>query len=124
MDAKETRDERAIRLGHPSYVWRSGQDRRLAMIEEHAPLLGKRVLDVGCGLGAYVAKMAPRCKAAYGVDIDEQKIYGPGSAKSFAYELEWGSSSAATGTFYVRSGGERAEDKFYVAPPPDKCQNF
>jgi hypothetical protein len=57
-------------------------------------------------------------------DIDEQQIYGPGSNKSFTYELDWGSSAAATGTFYVRSGGERAEEKFYVAPPADKCQNF
>jgi hypothetical protein len=55
-------------------------------------------------------------------DIDEQKIYGPGNAKSFTYELTWGAGSAATGTFYVRSGGVRAEDKFYVKNPD--CSGF
>jgi hypothetical protein len=55
-------------------------------------------------------------------DIDEQKIYGPGSDKSFTYELTWGAKAAATGTFYVKSGSGRAEDKFYVARPD--CSGF
>ena len=42
----------AIR-GEPSYVWRSGQERRLAMIARSADLRGD-ILDVGCGLGAYL----------------------------------------------------------------------
>ena len=50
-------DHKAIALGHPSYVWRFGQDRRLALIRRYAPLEGKRILDVGCGLGTYVKKM-------------------------------------------------------------------
>ena len=67
-------DEKAIYLGHPSYVWRSGQDRRLDMIQEHAPLEGARVLDIGCGVGAYVSKMAPLSRAAFGIDVDEAKV--------------------------------------------------
>ena len=35
-------DEKAITLGHPSYVWRFGQDRRLAMIARYAPLQDRR----------------------------------------------------------------------------------
>ena len=54
-------------------------------------------------------------------DIDTQQIYGPGTAKSFVYELDWGT-SAATGTFYVTSGGERAESKFWVKAPD--CSGF
>jgi hypothetical protein len=54
-------------------------------------------------------------------DIDEQKIYGPGNAKSFTYELTWGTSDA-TGTLYVKSGGARAEAKFYVKQPD--CSGF
>ena len=53
MDSKD----KAITLGHPSYVWRFGQDRRLDLIHHYAELTGKRILDVGCGLGAYVRKM-------------------------------------------------------------------
>jgi hypothetical protein len=55
-------------------------------------------------------------------DIDTQRIYGPGNAKSFAYALTWGADSAATGTFYVWSGDQRAEKKFYVQNPD--CSGF
>jgi SAM-dependent methyltransferase len=69
-----TADERAINLGRPSYVWRFGQDRRLDLIQHYAPLEGKRVLDVGCGLGAYVRKMRSFSPDVYGVDIDPDKV--------------------------------------------------
>jgi hypothetical protein len=51
-------------------------------------------------------------------DIDEQRIYGPGPQTTIEYELTWGAGASAVGTFYVRSGGERVESKFYV-PNPD-----
>src|SRR5712692_7771989 len=44
----------AARLGNPSYVWRFGQDRRLDLIERYVTLAGRRVLDLGCGVGEYV----------------------------------------------------------------------
>lgn len=43
----------AATRGEPSYVWRSGQERRLAMINRWAPLKDRRVLEVGCGMGMY-----------------------------------------------------------------------
>ena len=49
-------DVKAIRLGHPSYVWRSGQDRRLHQIRQYVQLEGRRILDIGCGVGMYVDK--------------------------------------------------------------------
>ena len=67
-------DEKDIYLGHPSYVWRSGQDRRLDMIQRHAPLAGMCVLDIGCGVGAYVSKMAAQSASAFGIDVDEEKV--------------------------------------------------
>jgi SAM-dependent methyltransferase len=67
-------DVKAISLGHPSYVWRFGQDRRLALIQRYAPLKDKRVLDVGCGLGTYVRKLLAFSRDTYGVDIDPQKV--------------------------------------------------
>jgi SAM-dependent methyltransferase len=45
-------DKAALR-GEPGYVWRSGQERRLAMIQEWTDLSG-RLLDNGCGLGTYL----------------------------------------------------------------------
>jgi SAM-dependent methyltransferase len=67
-------DDKAITLGHPSYVWRFGQDRRLALICRYAPLEGQRILDVGCGLGMYVKKMRAFSQEVYGVDVDPEKV--------------------------------------------------
>jgi SAM-dependent methyltransferase len=54
--------ELAAARGEPSYVWRSGQERRLAMIVAAAPAIGQggRVLEAGCGLGAYIGQIARR----------------------------------------------------------------
>ena len=65
---------KAIALGHPSYVWRFGQDRRLAMIEHYAPLQGRRILDVGCGVGMYVRAFRRYSDEVYGIDVDADKI--------------------------------------------------
>lgn len=73
MDLSLTEDK-AITLGHPSYVWRRGQDRRLDLIRKYVPLENKRILDVGCGLGMYVEKFRRFSSEVYGVDIDQDKI--------------------------------------------------
>jgi SAM-dependent methyltransferase len=67
-------DVKAIRLGHPSYVWRSGQDRRLNQIREYVRLEGRRILDIGCGLGMYVDKFRRFSDEVYGVDVDPDKV--------------------------------------------------
>ncbi len=67
-------DAKAIVLGHPSYVWRFGQDRRLALIGRYADLDSRRILDVGCGLGTYVRKLRGFSDEVYGVDIDADKV--------------------------------------------------
>src|SRR5512133_947156 len=67
-------DEKAITLGHPSYVWRRGQDRRLGLICQHVQLENKRIVDIGCGLGMYVEKFRRFSDRVYGVDIDPDKV--------------------------------------------------
>ncbi|MFN2137014.1 MAG: methyltransferase domain-containing protein [Candidatus Promineifilaceae bacterium] len=62
----------AAARGEPSYVWRSGQERRLRMIREWADLDG-RVLDNGCGLGAYLQAFAPYSTARYGLEIETDR---------------------------------------------------
>ncbi|MFA7248196.1 MAG: class I SAM-dependent methyltransferase [Dehalococcoidia bacterium] len=64
----------AARLGNPSFVWRSGQDRRLALIERYTALRGRRVLDLGCGLGEYVRAFARRGARALGTDIATERL--------------------------------------------------
>ncbi|MHB1294325.1 MAG: class I SAM-dependent methyltransferase [Anaerolineae bacterium] len=65
---------KAITLGHPSYVWRAGQERRLQIIRRHAPLEGKTILDVGCGLGLYVRRFRDFSADVHGVDLDAAKV--------------------------------------------------
>jgi SAM-dependent methyltransferase len=67
-------EAKAITLGHPSYVWRFGQERRLVMIAQYAPLAGRRILDTGCGLGMYVRVFRQFSTEVYGIDVDPDKI--------------------------------------------------
>lgn len=53
----------AAKRGEPSYVWRSGQERRLQMIARWAKLNGARVLDSGGGNGTYASQIARRYDA-------------------------------------------------------------
>jgi SAM-dependent methyltransferase len=63
-----------VELGNPSYVWRFGQERRLEMVRRYVSLEGARVLDIGCGLGAYVRRFLDFTPDAYGVDIDAPRV--------------------------------------------------
>lgn len=66
--------DKAIKLGHPSYVWRYGQDRRLNLIGEFARLKDAKILDIGCGIGAYVEKFHALGARPFGVDVDLEKL--------------------------------------------------
>jgi SAM-dependent methyltransferase len=66
--------DKAITLGHPSYVWRFGQERRLDLIRRSVSLEGRLVLDVGCGLGMYVRAFRRFSQDVHGVDIDADKV--------------------------------------------------
>jgi SAM-dependent methyltransferase len=66
--------DKAIILGHPSYVWGYGQERRLALIRRYAPLENRTILDVGCGLGMYVRAFRRFSQDVLGVDIDADKL--------------------------------------------------
>ena len=69
-----TDNDKAIALGHPSYVWREGQERRVALIRRYIPLEGARILDAGCGLGLYVRRFRQLSDKAYGIDVDPDKV--------------------------------------------------
>ena len=65
--------ERAIRLGHPSYVWRAGQERRLGLVRRYVPLEGKRILDIGCGLGMYTEAFRRYTPHVYGTEVEHDR---------------------------------------------------
>ena len=68
----------AAQRGEPSYVWRSGQQRRLEMILAAAPMTrGGRVLVDGCGVGLYVHRLAAHAQAVYGLDIEFERLSEP-----------------------------------------------
>jgi len=66
---RRTADD-AARLGHPSYVWRAGQERRLALVRQWAQLDGARILDAGCGVGMYTEQFRRFSPHVTGVEID------------------------------------------------------
>lgn len=64
-------DNAALR-GVPSLVWRAGQDRRLNMIRQWAPLDGARALVDGCGVGMYVRALQEAGAYVWGLDIEHE----------------------------------------------------
>jgi SAM-dependent methyltransferase len=68
--------ERAACCGEPSYVWRSGQERRLAMIRAALPELGSaRLLEIGCGVGRYVQKLATLAPFVVGLEYERDRAH-------------------------------------------------
>jgi len=68
----ETRDlEKAALRGEPSYVWRAGQERRLDMILRAAgERVRGRVLENGCGVGMYAARLNESGGTVTGLEYD------------------------------------------------------
>ncbi len=63
--------EKAALRGEPSYVWRSGQERRLQMILEAAgERIQGRVLENGCGVGIYLQRLAQHSQMAVGLEYE------------------------------------------------------
>jgi SAM-dependent methyltransferase len=66
--------EKAALRGEPSYVWRTGQQRRLKMIRTAAEERIKRcVLENGCGVGMYVEHLSPFGGKVIGLEYDFER---------------------------------------------------
>jgi SAM-dependent methyltransferase len=66
--------EKAALRGNPSFVWRDGQKRRLEMIRAAAQERRKgRVFVDGCGIGAYLSRLAAEAQQAIGLDIELER---------------------------------------------------
>ena len=68
-DYRRAADQAALR-GHPSYVWRAGQERRLTLVRRWARLEGARILDAGCGIGMYTEQFRRLSPRAVGTEVD------------------------------------------------------
>ncbi|HUF54453.1 MAG TPA: methyltransferase domain-containing protein [Dehalococcoidia bacterium] len=69
----KTHDKRAIR-GHPSQVWTPGLERRLNRMRRDVQLEGKRILDAGCGVGAFVRRLREYSPEVYGFDVERESV--------------------------------------------------
>ena len=78
----------AASLGEPSYSWRSGQERRLELIRRFAPLEGRWILDVGCGIGTYVKRFRAFTPHAFGLDVSVKRLEESGLPTVVAGEGE------------------------------------
>jgi SAM-dependent methyltransferase len=66
--------EKAALRGEPSYVWRAGQRRRLAMILRAAgERVNGRVLEDGCGVGMYAAHLEEAGGHVFGLEYDFER---------------------------------------------------
>jgi SAM-dependent methyltransferase len=71
---KQRISEKAALRGEPSYIWRSGQRRRLAMIQVAAgDLASGKVLVDGCGVGSYLERLAGGARLTIGLDIELER---------------------------------------------------
>jgi SAM-dependent methyltransferase len=66
--------DKAAERGNPSFVWRDGQERRLRLADQHAPLTGMKVLEFGCGLGVYMRAMQRYTPHVFGFDIEVERL--------------------------------------------------
>jgi len=68
--------QKAALRGEPSYVWRAGQERRLAMIRKYgADSVREKLLVNGCGVGEYLARLADDAQLAVGLDIELSRLF-------------------------------------------------
>lgn len=67
-------NEKIAKLGKPSLIFGPGQQRRIDLVKKYVDLKGKRILDLGCGIGQYSQRFKDLAGEVFGVDIDEEKI--------------------------------------------------
>ena len=68
-----THSDKAALRGEPSYVWRSGQDRRLQMIQDYIQLDDAIILDNGCGMGTYLDHFSQHSSHCFGLEIEHER---------------------------------------------------
>ena len=98
MASPSRHSNKAALRGEPGYVWRSGQARRLQMIQEWVDLKDARILDNGCGLGTYLDAFAPFTPHRFGLELELDRAQkalavAPGIVQAMGETLPFASSS-------------------------------
>jgi SAM-dependent methyltransferase len=66
--------DKGAALGHPSYIWTQGLERRLGLMRRYVALEGQRILDIGCGIGTFVRRLQEFSPHIYGIDVDTPRL--------------------------------------------------
>jgi len=74
IEEPEQTSATSIERGRPSYSWRYGQDRRLEMVRRFVDLEDACVLDVGCGIGAYVRRFRQYSDDVHGIEVEQERV--------------------------------------------------
>ncbi len=69
-----TIEARHAERGAPSYVWRAGQERRLAMIRRWANTVNTHILVDGMGVGMYADHLQADSPHVFGFDIELDRV--------------------------------------------------
>lgn len=75
MSRTQAHSDKAALRGEPSYVWRAGQERRLALVQHAAgpERLAGVILEDGSGVGSYLHRLAQSARHAVGLEIDFER---------------------------------------------------
>lgn len=93
-----THSDKAALRGEPGYVWRSGQERRLQMIQKWVNLANAVILDNGCGLGTYLDAFEPFTPHRFGLELELDRaqkalLVAPGIVQAMGETLPFASNS-------------------------------
>lgn len=78
------------------------------LLQEHIDVTGKKVLEVGCGIGRWVEALHDKCESYLGIDYTEDLIEI--AEKTYDYD---------NCKFQVMSATDIDEDKLLIEPPFD-----
>jgi 2-polyprenyl-3-methyl-5-hydroxy-6-metoxy-1,4-benzoquinol methylase len=71
---KSAKSFRRVKYGSPSLEWTAGLQRRMKFVEKYIEFKGKKVLDVGCGVGMFLRQFKKRGALVFGIDADKEKV--------------------------------------------------
>jgi SAM-dependent methyltransferase len=72
---RQSASDKAALRGEPSYVWRAGQERRLEMVRRWADSrTNGKVLENGCGVGEYLARLGEEAAFTVGMDVEFPRL--------------------------------------------------
>lgn len=71
---KDAKTFKKVKYGSPSLDWTLGLQHRLDLAQKHLEFRGKKVLDIGCGVGMFLNQFKKLGADVFGIDVDRDKV--------------------------------------------------